>query len=215
MKRFIIAALLAASTFLIAPPSHAGFFSFFGTLSGPAEAPPNASPGTGSTLVTLDTNTHLLTVSASFSGLLGLTSASHIHCCTAVPGVSTVGIATVTPSFPGFPPGVTAGSFSSTFDTSLAANTVVPVGTPGSAWTTNFITANGGTPLTADSAFLGGLLGGRAYLNIHTGPNALTGNPGVPGGEIRTFLAAPEPASIALLTVGLLGLGAARKRIRR
>ena len=204
MKRFITAALLAASTFLIAPTSHAGYFYFFAPLSGAAEAPPNASPGTGSTVVQFDTTLHTLTVDISFSGLLGLTSASHIHCCTAVPGVSNVGIATVTPNFTGFPLGVTSGTYHNVFDTSIAAG-----------FNTAFVTANGGTASSAETALLAGLLGGRAYLNIHTTSNPLTGNPGVAGGEIRGFLAAPEPASVALLTVGLLGLGAARKRIRR
>jgi hypothetical protein len=35
-----------------------------------------------------------------------------------------------------------------------------------------------------------------------------------PGGEIRGFLQAPEPAAIGLLALGLLGAFAARRRAR-
>lgn len=195
MKRTIAAALIAACGFLAPSTGHAGFFYFFTPLNGPSEAPPNASPGVGSTVVTLDTTLHQLTVDISFSGLLGTTTASHIHCCTAVPGVSTVGIATVTPNFTGFPLGVTSGTYHQVFDTSLATG-----------FNAGFVTANGGTAASAEAAFLAGLLGDRAYLNIHSSV--------VPGGEIRGFLQVPEPASVTLLTVGLLGLGAARRRAR-
>ena len=90
---------------LAASAAQATPISYSAHLSGPAESPPNASPGTGTALVTLDTAAHMLTVDVTFSGLLGTTTASHIHCCTAVPGTGTAGIATQTPSFTGFPLG--------------------------------------------------------------------------------------------------------------
>jgi hypothetical protein len=64
-------------------------------LTGPGESPPNASPGPGFAVITIDrTRNTLNIVSDTFSGLLGTTTASHIHCCTAGPGVGTAGVAT-------------------------------------------------------------------------------------------------------------------------
>src|SRR5437879_11557933 len=81
-------------------------------LTGPGEFPPNASPGTGFAVVTIDSTANILNiVSVTFSGLQGPTSASHIHCCTALPGVGTAGVATQVPYFSGFPIGVNSGSY--------------------------------------------------------------------------------------------------------
>lgn len=54
------------------------------SLSGPAEAPPNASPATGFATVDYDDLENTLHIMATFSGLVGTTKASHSHCCTAV-----------------------------------------------------------------------------------------------------------------------------------
>ncbi len=49
---------------------------------------------------------------------------------------------------------------------------------------------------------------GLAYINIHTGF--------APGGEIRGQISAvPEPGTLGLLGIGLVGLGAGRRRARR
>jgi hypothetical protein len=130
---------------------------FSATLSGPNESPPNASPGTGTAVVTVDVLSVTMTVQVSFSGLTGTTTASHIHAPTPAPFTSTAGVATTTPTFAGFPLGVTSGTYSITLDMSLA-----------SSYNPAFITANGGTPLSAFAALVIAINSGRAYLNIHT-----------------------------------------------
>ncbi len=99
-----------------------------------------------------------MTVSVTFSGLTGTTTASHIHCCVSPMAVTpTAGVATMTPTFSAFPLGVTSGSFIQTFDMTNA-----------SSYNPAFVTANGGTVAGAEAALLAGLHAGTAYLNIHT-----------------------------------------------
>jgi hypothetical protein len=155
---------------------------YVANLTGPGESPPNPSPGTGFADVTIDETTNMMHVVVSFTGLEGTTTASHIHCCTAVAGTGTAGIATTTPTFTGFPLGVTSGSYDHIFDLTLA-----------SSWNSAFIGT--GTPATAEAALLAGLAAGEAYLNIHSTV--------VPGGEIRGFLS-PVPGPV--VGAGLPGL---------
>jgi hypothetical protein len=93
-----------------------------------------------------------------FSGLLEPTTASHIHCCTALPfdlGL-TAGVATTTPSFFGFPLGVTSGTFDSTLDLTLA-----------SSYNPAFVTAHGDIA-GAEEFLVNGMLAGTSCFNIHT-----------------------------------------------
>jgi hypothetical protein len=170
--------------------------AFVTTLTGAQEVPPNASPGIGSALVTVDTVTNMLTINVSFSGLLSPTIAAHIHCC--VPPGANAGVATAVPTFPGFPLGVTTGTYLQTFDLTLA-----------STYNPAFITANGGTVAGAQAAFITGLVNGQTYLNIHTSL--------FQGGEIRGQLqAVPEPATLLLMGTSLMAaIGVIRKRAKR
>ena len=152
MKRVVFLAVILIAPFLSLESAFADPLSFTAKLSG------EASPGTGSATVVMDTTTHTLQVSVSFAGLQSTTTAAHIHClCTAPPGDQVTYAATQLPTFPGFPLNVTSGTYSGTLDTSL-------VGT----YSPRFLAGSGGTAATAEPALLAGMLAGQAYLNIHT-----------------------------------------------
>jgi hypothetical protein len=189
MKRAALALIAAAAC---AVPASADVFQYQAFMDGPSESPPNASPGTGFALVTWDNVAHTMRIQANFTGLLGTTTAAHIHAPTAVPGVSTAGVATQTPSFAGFPLGVTSGVMDQMFDLTL-----------NSSWNAPFITANGGTPASAEAAFFGYINEGRAYFNIHSSSFG--------GGEIRGFLALVPAPGTAFLGLGML-MTARRRR---
>jgi hypothetical protein len=182
---------------LLAAPAAASPVWYSATLSGAAENPPNASPGTGTAMVGYDAATHMLEVKVSFSGLTGGTTASHIHCCTAAPMSGNAGVATEVPTFSGFPLGVTSGTYDEMFDLTLSAS-----------FNPAFVTAQGSVA-AAETALAAGLASGTAYLNIHTADH--------PTGEIRGFLTpassnVPEPATLALIGAGLLGVWRLRRK---
>ncbi len=177
----------------IASGASATSISYQAALSGASESPPIASAGTGTATLTYDDVGRTLRVQTTFSGLTGTTTVAHIHCCVSPSAPNPVaGVATALPSFPGFPAGVTSGSYDQTFDLTQAAS-----------WNPSFISANGGTTASAEAALTAGLVAGMAYLNIHTSF--------APGGEIRGFVV-PEPGTAGLLLLG--GLLLARRRAR-
>ena len=194
----LTALILAAVAIGLPSVAGAAVFVYGGTLSGSAESPPNASPGTGTVLVTFDNVAHTLRVQSSFSGLTSPTTQAHIHAATAAPLTGTAIVATTLPNFPGFPLGVTFGVYDAIFNT-LAATTYNPA----------FVMANGGTPATAETALAGALAQGTSYFNIHTSA--------FPGGEIRAFLTStsvPEPAGWTTMIAGFGLAGAALRGSR-
>ncbi len=196
MKRSVFVAAVAATLLAVTPLANAAIINWYADLNGPNEAPPNASPGSGFASVSVDTVAHTLHVQASFSDLLGTTTAAHIHCCTAVPLTGTVGVATMVPNFAGFPLGVTSGAYDASFDLTMA-----------SSFNANFINNNGGTPASAEQALIAGMSAGRSYFNVHS--------TSFPGGEIRGFLVpVPEPTMLSLLALGL-GAGIVARRRQR
>jgi hypothetical protein len=196
--RHFLSTLLASVLLVVAGTAQAGLITYNVTLSGLNEIPANVSPGTGFATVIVDDTAFTMTLHVVFSGLIGTTTASHIHCCFA-PQLGTAGVATTTPTFAGFPNGVTAGTYDNTLNLLLA-----------SSYNPVYITNNGGSAATAAAALLLGMAQGTSYLNIHT--------TAFPGGEIRGNLVAaavPEPGGLALLALGGAILLGSRYRQRR
>jgi hypothetical protein len=160
---FIALSLMAVSA------GHAAPIMYTAILNGTNEFPSNASPGTGTGLIETDAVAHTMKVHVDFTGLLGNTTASHIHAPTAVALTGTAGVATTTPTFAGFPTGVTSGTYDALLDMTQA-----------SSYNPSYITANGGTTASAEAALFQAIADGKAYLNIHS--TSFT------GGEIRGFL---------------------------
>ena len=182
--------LIFTAAMLLPLSGYSAPMTFTVNLSQANEIPPTGSPGTGTAVVVLDPVAQTLQLNVSFANLTSNTTMAHIHCCLASPfdPTTNVGVATTPPAFPGFPLGVTSGSYMSPVLDLTQSTTYNPP----------FITAQGGLP-QAEAALIAGIENGETYLNIHT--------VNFGGGEIRGFLvAAPEPSSLALIGSGLLGL---------
>jgi outer membrane autotransporter protein len=169
--------------------------AFVANLLGGNENPATPSAGTGTAIIILDPAANTLNVSVNFSGLTSGTTASHIHCCETVPGANVnVMVSTTTPTFAGFPLGVTSGTYHSVLDLTLA-----------SSYNPAFITSAFDPTHTvagAEAALLAGIQNQETYLNIHTTM--------FPGGEVRGLLVAPNltlpgaaPANAVAIASGL------------
>ena len=179
--------MMAAALMLPVSTAHAVPLTFTANLSGANEVGPNASPATGFATVTLDPALQTLQLNVTFSNLTSNDVAAHIHCC--APAGVNVGVATTVPAFPGFPPGVTSGNYSS-----VVFDLTQPL-----IYNPAFVTAQGGLA-QAEAALITGMQAGLTYLNIHTG--------NFQGGEIRGQLAeTPLPAALPLFATGLGALG--------
>jgi hypothetical protein len=172
LQDLAIAAALTVMAALV--PAHATQIVYTTTMAGPNESPPVMSDGVGLSIVTIDTASLTMRVQAVFNGLTGTVTVAHVHCCTEPSGLGNAGVATRTPTFPGFPVGTTFGYYDVTFDMRQAGS-----------WNSTFIADNGGSPASAFTAFVNGMNAGSAYLNIHS--------TFAPGGEIRGFYAPNSP----------------------
>jgi hypothetical protein len=195
--------MLIAALMLPAAATYGKPVTFTVNLTQALEVPATGSPATGSGTVVLDPTANTLGVHVTFSGLTSNTIMAHIHCCltfsfgTGVAAVANVGVATTVPAFPGFPIGVTSGTYDHVLDlTSLAS------------YNPAFVTLQGGTVAGAEAALIKGIVNGETYLNIHT--------TNFPNGEIRGFLSAvPEPSTWAMMLIGFAGLGFVFRQSRR
>lgn len=195
LARALPGALVAVALGLAAAPqaAHAqlGWTATFGPEA-------TGATGSGGALILLNTSTNLLSIKSWWSGLSGNTTVAHIHCCTAVPGAGTIGVAVTPTTLPGFPAGTTSGQYQANIDLNLSGSFTT-------AFRNNF---GGGTQAGAIAALVNGMNAGTAYFNIHTN--------NYPSGEIRGFTTVvPEPSTYALMAGGLAGLALVRRRRRR
>ena len=157
----------AAVMVLLASASHGATISYTAVLNGASENPANASPATGTAVVTIDTTAHQLSVDVTFSSLLAAATAAHLHCCATPPTNTAVAV-----PLAGFP-AVMSGTYSNVFDLTQTAT-----------YSATFLTANGGTAAGAEAGLAADLAGGTVYLNIHSST--------YPGGEIRGYPVPPD-----------------------
>jgi len=172
--RSLFAILALVATLAGAPAAHAAVVSYWGMLDGASESPPVATAGIGTAQVDLDAAAHTMRVRVHFSDLTGLSTVCHIHGPTAVAGTGLATVATTSPSFAGFPSGVTGGTYDHTLDMTQA-----------SSYHPGFLSARGGNVSLAESDLFAAIDAGKTYVNVHSDLYS--------SGEIRGFLNLLDP----------------------
>jgi hypothetical protein len=193
MKAFFLATLFLSLSLCVSANAE----QFLGLLNGAQENPPVPTTGSGEGRAIYNPNLNTLFVEMSYSGLVAPTTDSHIHCCATSLGTN-AGVAIGFTGAGGFVTGSTSGTYSHTFDLSLA-----------STYSAGYLAASGGTPNQARDRLLNAMRVGVAndplpgdssiaYFNIHTSFR--------PGGEIRGNIipTIPEPAALVLMLCGVL-----------
>jgi hypothetical protein len=183
---FLVRSIAAAVVVFTGLSTQAAVITYTGTFAPEA----TGATGTGTLVLTFDSDASTLGILANWSGLSGNTTTAHIHCCTAAARTGTAGVALAQGGIlPGFPLGATSGNYSRVIDLTLA-----------SQYSAAFITSSGGTTAGAATRLIANLGSGNAYFNIHS--STFT------GGEIRAFVTAspvPLPGSAALVLAALAG----------
>jgi CHRD domain/PEP-CTERM motif len=139
--RTFCAAAAAVGTMALANPAHAVVTTFSTVLSNIGEPVPT-STATGAAVVSFDNVANTVTVLLSFAGLANASPFGHIHCCTAVAGTGSSGVAL---------------NFNTTF-----GGSAFPAASTGSYISVFTL------PSASFNSLLTGVSLGQAYVNIHT-----------------------------------------------